>query len=134
LLALQGLFPNRPVLLGEFGYRATELGDDGAAVEETAAWLQLMADGFAGGLKWMLTDTRDGTDTMGLFRIDGSPRPVAYATAAVARLAAGLDATAPLLTFDRGDDGATCYRFDRDRFLALAGHCYTSTLPWEPRD
>jgi len=134
LLALQALFPNRPVLLGEFGFRATELGDDGAAVEEMATWLQLQADGFAGGLKWMLTDTRDGTDTMGLFRLDGSPRPVAHATAAVARLAAGLDSPAPLLTLDRGVDGATCYRFDRDRFLALAGACYTKALPWEVRD
>jgi hypothetical protein len=133
LLALQALFPGRPVLLGEFGYRATELGDDGAAVEETATWLQLQADGFAGGLKWMLTDTRDGTDTMGLFRIDGSPRPIAYATAAIARLAANLDAPTPLLTLDRGDDGTTCYRFDRDRFLALAGGCYMSALPWELR-
>jgi hypothetical protein len=133
LVALRGVFPNKPVLLGEFGYRATDLGDDGAAVEETAAWLQLMADGFAGGLKWMLTDTRDGTDTMGLFRLDGSPRPVAYATAAIARLTSGLDA-ASMLTFDRSDDGATCYRFDRDRFLALAGRCFASALPWQVQD
>jgi len=132
LLALRSMFPDKPILLGEFGYRATELGDDGAALEETATWLQLLADGFAGGLKWMLTDTRNGTDTMGLFRIDGSPRPVAYATAAVARLTAGIDAGASaVLTFDRGDDGATCYRFDRDRFLALGGRCFAGALPWE---
>jgi hypothetical protein len=132
LLALKAMFPDRPVVLGEFGHRATDLGEDVAAVEETAVWLQLLSDGFAGGLKWMLTDTRDGTDTMGMFRIDGSPRPVAYATVAIAQVAAGLDdSPAPILTLDKSGDGATCYRFDRDRFLALAGRCFSSAIPWE---
>jgi hypothetical protein len=87
LQALRALFPGRPVVLGEFGYRATDLGEDVAAREEAAIWLQLLSDGYAGGLKWMLTDTRDGSDTMGLFRIDGTPRPVVQALGAVVQAA-----------------------------------------------
>ena len=86
MLALRGLYPDKPVFLGEFGHRATEIGDEAAAVEESATWLQLLADGFAGGLKWQLNDTRDGTDTMGLFRMDGSARPVTSASTMISRL------------------------------------------------
>ena len=85
LQALRTIFPGRPVMLGEFGHRATDVGEDVAAGAEKAVWMQLLADGFAGGLKWMLTDTRDGSDTMGMFRIDGSPRPIALATVSIAQ-------------------------------------------------
>jgi hypothetical protein len=95
LMALRGLYPDKPVFLGEFGHRATEIGEDVAASEEAATWNQLLADGFAGGLKWQLNDTRDGTDTMGMFRMDGSPRPIAFATAQIAQLAKATEASAP---------------------------------------
>jgi hypothetical protein len=87
LMTLRALYPDKAVLLGEFGHRATEIGEDAAAAEEAATWMQLLADGFAGGLKWQLNDTRDGTDTMGMFRMDGSPRPIAFAAAQIAQLA-----------------------------------------------
>ena len=95
LLALRGLYANKPVLLGEFGHRATEIGEDVAAGEETATWMQLLEDGFAGGLKWQLNDTRDGTDTMGMFRMDGSPRPIVSAALQIAQLANATEAAAP---------------------------------------
>jgi len=87
LMALRVLYPEKAIMLGEFGHRATEIGEDAAAVEETATWMQLLADGFAGGLKWQLNDTRDGTDTMGMYRMDGSPRPIVSAAAQIAQLA-----------------------------------------------
>ena len=89
------MFPDKPVVLGEFGYRATELGDEARPLRSPPTWLQLLADGFAGGLKWMLNDTRDGTDTMGLFRIDGSPRPIAIATTKIAQIAQTTQAAIP---------------------------------------
>ena len=95
LMALRSIHANKPVLLGEFGHRATEIGEDVAASEETATWMQLLEDGFAGGLKWQLNDTRDGTDTMGMFRMDGSPRPIVSAALQIAQLANGAEAAAP---------------------------------------
>ena len=87
LTTLRAMYSDKPVLLGEFGHRATEIGEEIAAVEETATWMQLLTDGFAGGLKWQLNDTRDGTDTMGMFRMDGSPRPIVSAALQIAQIA-----------------------------------------------
>jgi hypothetical protein len=132
LTALRAMYPDKPVMLGEFGHRATEIGDEAAAIEESATWLQLLADGFAGGLKWQLNDTRDGTDTMGLFRMDGSARPAAHASALIARLALAADAAVPgTLTLATDDAGSTCYRFTRDELLALGGRCGSSGSPVE---
>ena len=132
LQALRGLYPDKPIVLGEFGHRATEIGDEAAAVEESATWLQLLADGFAGGLKWQLNDTRDGTDTMGLFRTDGSPRPIAGATALISQLAVSADSSAGgKLTTTSDDAGGTCYRFTRGNLLAIGGRCGASGAPVE---
>jgi hypothetical protein len=122
LEALRALYSNKPIVLGEFGHRATEIGDEAAAVEESATWLQLLADGFAGGLKWQLNDTRKGTDTMGLFRTDGSPRPIATATALISQLATDASAGGRLVV-STDAAGATCYRFTRGETLALGGPC-----------
>jgi hypothetical protein len=127
LMALRGMYREKPVVLGEFGHRATEIGEETMAIDESATWLQLLADGFAGGLKWQLNDTRDGTDTMGLFRMDGSPRPIAHATALIARLALAADTTeAARLTVAADDAGGTCYQFTRADLLAIGGRCASS--------
>jgi hypothetical protein len=55
-----------------------------------------------------------------------------YATAAIAQIASSLEGQpAPTLTLERSGDGSTCYRFDRDRFMALAGRCFANAIPWE---
>lgn len=127
LQALRGLYPDKPVILGEFGHRATEIGDEAAAIEETATWLHLLADGFAGGLKWQLNDTRDGTDTMGLFRMDGSARPIAQATTLISELArASGAASGGKLTISADEAGGTCYRFELGSVLAVGGRCTTA--------
>lgn len=124
LAALRALYPDKPMVLGEFGHRATEIGDEAAAIDETATWLHLLSDGYAGGLKWMLNDTRDGTDTMGLFRMDGSARPAAQAATLISRMALAADRSAPAtLTVGSSSAGGTCYRFTRGELLALGGRC-----------
>lgn len=135
LLALRAMYPDKPIVLGEFGHRATEIGDEAAAIEESATLFQLLADGFGGGLKWMLNDTRDGTDTMGLFRMDGSPRPIAYSTALISRLAlAGDGIPAGELKIAKDDGGATCYRYTRDALVAVGGRCGASGAPIDLMD
>lgn len=123
LHALRALFPDRPIVLGEFGHRSTDIGEARAAVEETATVLQLAADGFAGGLKWMLTDTRDGTDSMGLFRMDGSAKPVVAALRSVARYSG--HGTGPVARLELAEDGegGLCYVVRAGRSLLLGGTC-----------
>jgi len=68
LKALQRTFPDQPVLMGEFGY-STDASRDPAsprpvdprlvALHEAALLCFLRAEGFAGGLKWMLNDVRN---------------------------------------------------------------------------
>lgn len=133
--ALRALYPGKPVMMGEFGHRATDIGDDAAAVEETATWLQLLAHGYAGGLKWMLNDTRDGTDTMGMYRMDATPRPIAHATALIAQLALTPRLTPDMtLTLSTDDAGGTCYRFTRGDLLAMGGRCGMAEAPVELLD
>ncbi len=68
LKALQRTFPSQPVIMGEYGYSTDESRDPAArrpvdpriaALHEAALTCFLRADGFAGGLKWMLNDVRD---------------------------------------------------------------------------
>ncbi len=92
LAPLRRLFPGKPIILGEFGHRTTELGEERAGLEETAVLDLLHAEGYGGGIKWMLTDTRGGSDTMGLYRMDGSPKPSVAAFRVLADQLAGHDA------------------------------------------
>lgn len=135
LEALRGLYPDKPVMMGEFGHRATEIGDEAAAVEESATWLQLLADGYAGGLKWMLNDTRDGTDTMGFYRMDGSARPIVLASALISQVALTPGQPSDMTFALTADDaGGTCYRFTRGNLLALGGRCGASGAPMQLLD
>jgi len=68
LKALQRVFPTQPILMGEFGY-STDGSTDVAkpypidprisALHEAAMACFLRAEGFAGGIKWMLNDVRN---------------------------------------------------------------------------
>ena len=128
LHALRAAHPNKPVLLGEFGYRATDRDERTVAVDEAAALLRLYADGFAGGLKWLLTDTRDGTDTMGAFRMDGSARPITAATQALGRLARTAPPSGTSLQVTEDERGDLCYAFRSERTVLVGGACPSDGL------
>lgn len=121
--ALRALYPDKPVLLGEFGYRATDRDERAVAIDEAAVLLRLYADGFAGGLKWLLTDTRDGTDSMGAFRMDGSARPVTVATRAIGRLARTAPTPDTSLRVVGDERGDLCYAFRAERTAFAGGTC-----------
>jgi Cellulase (glycosyl hydrolase family 5) len=84
---LQRAHPGKPYVLGEFGYATEKLDPDRAALHEVAIELGLLAQHAAGGGKWMLNDMPEGYNmrerTMGAFRLDGSPKPVVAALAAL---------------------------------------------------
>jgi len=121
--ALRALHPDRPVLLGEFGYRASERDERAVAHDEAAVLLRLYADGFAGGLKWLLTDTRDGTDSMGAFRMDGSARPIVDATREIGRLAGAAPSSSMSFAIREDARGGLCYAFRSDTVTLAGGAC-----------
>lgn len=84
---LQNAHGGKPFVLGEFGYATDTVDPQRAALHETALMLGLLSQHAAGGAKWMLNDMPEGFNmrerTLGAFRLDGSPKPVVPALAAV---------------------------------------------------
>lgn len=119
LAALRARFPSHPIMLGEFGVRTTEPGERVAAIYESAVWLAGAIDSWSGAAKWMLTDTREGTDSMGMFGTRGEPKVLARFGPALAELTrdsgtieASGNATTPL-----------CFVFRSARAVAVGGTC-----------
>jgi hypothetical protein len=94
---LRATFAARPVVLEEFGY--SNAHSDGSAVDlkltanyETAIWLYLYSQGFAGGFKWMLTNFPPGFNAVennyGLLDDNSQPKPSYHALRGVAVAAA----------------------------------------------
>lgn len=88
LRALRDTFPDRPVVMGEFGYSTDESKDPAhprpvdphiAALHEGALLCFLRAEGFAGGMKWMLNDVRGAPNPfeagLGVYADQDSPKP-----------------------------------------------------------
>ena len=94
LAAIESAHAGQPFVLSEFGYATDSVDPDRAGLDETAIVLGLLAQHAAGGSKWMLNDMPQGFNmrerTLGAFRLDGSPKPV---VAALAALRAYLDVT-----------------------------------------
>src|SRR5438309_3052044 len=94
LKSIEQAHSGKPFMLSEFGYATDSVDPERAALAETAITLGLVAQHAAGGSKWMLNDMPDGFNmrerTLGAFRLDGSPKPVIQALAA---LRAYLDTT-----------------------------------------
>jgi len=87
LASLERVHPGKPYLLSEFGYATETLDPDRTSLDEMAIMLGLLSQHAAGGAKWMLNDMPDGFNqrerTLGAFRLDGSPKPIAGALAAL---------------------------------------------------
>lgn len=90
LLGLRRVFPDRPIVLGEFGYSnasssSPELSQPVApsltALYEGALLCGLRAEGFAGGFKWMLNDLKDfehnpWESNFGVFQVGDQPKAI----------------------------------------------------------
>ena len=87
LAALERVHAGTPYVLSEFGYATETVNPEQASLDETAIMLGLLSQHAAGGAKWMLNDMPDGFNmrerTLGAFRLDGSPKPVVGALAAL---------------------------------------------------
>lgn len=80
---LSRLFPDRPVILEEFGFATDQLDPAEAALFESAVLLRSFAQGRPGAFKWQANDLAVGANptenTYGLFSPDGTPKPSALA-------------------------------------------------------
>ncbi len=85
--SLQAAHVGKPFVLGEFGYATDTVDPERAALHESAVMLGLLSQHAAGGIKWMLNDMPEGFNmrerTLGAFRLDGSPKPLVGALAAL---------------------------------------------------
>ncbi|TAK34525.1 MAG: hypothetical protein EPO21_09390 [Chloroflexota bacterium] len=76
-------FSDRPVVYEEFGFSNNTIDPAIGSLYETAVLLQLLNDGLAGGMKWMLFDVAGGynprENNFGIYRTDGSAKPIALA-------------------------------------------------------
>ncbi|MBI4299929.1 MAG: hypothetical protein HY677_02245 [Chloroflexi bacterium] len=84
---MRAAFPDKPMLLEEFGYPNDSSDPALTALYEAATMLHLMSQGWAGGAKWSLYDLAKGWDarenSFGLYRADGSPKPIALVLGAI---------------------------------------------------
>ncbi len=88
LKALRRTFPTQPLIMGEFGYSTDESTDEQhpkpvdariSALHEAAMMCFLRAEGFAGGIKWMLNDVRHAPNPfeagLGVYADDDREKP-----------------------------------------------------------
>src|SRR5438132_1348127 len=113
LTAIERAHAGEPFVLSEFGYATDSVDPDRAGLAETAIVLGLLSEHAAGGAKWMLNDMPQGFNmrerTLGAFRLDGSPKPIIGALAA---LRAYLDASgSPPGSLKLEDDPETGVRY-----------------------
>jgi hypothetical protein len=90
LQGLRRIFPDHPIVLGEFGYsnasgpspeRSQPVDPSLTALYEAALLCGLQAEGLAGGFKWVLNDVADADhnpqeSNFGVFRLGDQPKPV----------------------------------------------------------
>lgn len=95
---IQGAVPDRPLVLGEFGF-ANDTVDEAAGAALEAEFVRGVRDrGGAGALKWMLNDFPGGANprenSFGMFRGDGTAKPVVAQFQALGALELAEGATA----------------------------------------
>ena len=88
--AVKASDPAKPLVLGEFGFSNDATSENDTAQLELAVVRAVQNDGGAGALKWMLTDVPAGgnpkQDSFGMYRGDGSAKPVVAAFKSLAAL------------------------------------------------
>jgi hypothetical protein len=123
--SLRRAIPNRPLLFEEVGVATSEASPEQAAILETAMALRAYGEGYAGFLKWMLTDLPPvgdpREDSFGALRLDGSPKPSYLSLGALGAYSAS-SVAGPGATLHM-DAGATVpgYVFTASDAVGLAG-------------
>lgn len=117
--SLRRAFPKRPLLLEEIGIPTSDTSPENAAAIEMGMALRAYSEGYAGFLKWMLTDLppvgNPREDSFGALRIDASPKPIFHTLGAFGSYLTNTaaPATGSVTFWDRAD-GASYSFIGRD--------------------
>jgi len=122
-------FPDKPVAMEEFGYASTDVDPTRGAIYETAFLLRSLSQGMAGGAKWSLYDVANGSDSrensFGLYRTDGTAKPMVGAFRALGDYAAASALPTGNLTVEAdAAGGGIRYVYTAPDALFAAGQTY----------
>ncbi len=123
--AVKASDPAKPLVLGEFGFSNDVTSEDATAQLEASVVSAVRDHGGAGALKWMLNDVPNGgndkQDSFGMYRGDGSAKPVVNAFKALGAVtpvapppSAPAASPAPAAPQDQRYFSQTGYRIDDD--------------------
>ncbi len=123
--ALQRAHPAKPFVLGEFGLANDQVDGDRSALNEVGLLLGLLSQGAAGGAKWMLNDMPEGYNmrerTLGAFTLNGSPKPVVPALAALRAYLSASGSPPGELTLEDDRDTGVRYVYRASDAVLLGG-------------
>ncbi len=132
LQKFRAILPGQPVFLGEFGFSNASLDPDRTASLEMAVFLQLLAGRTAGGAKWMLNDFPNGfnqrENNLGMFRGDGTPKPIVPALAALRDYLDNSGALPGDVHLEDDSSLRVAYRYRTTDALAFSGRRYESEV------
>ena len=118
------------MLLGEFGFSTASMSPEDSASYETALYLQLVSEGLAGGGKWMLNDYPKGANAVqnayGVYRADGSAKPVAAAMRGLADYLSRSPSRGGQLYIQGGSSGYR-WAYEADDALIVSADDYRGT-------
>ena len=121
--------PSHPVVLEEFGYSNSSLDSAASSIYETAVYLQLRKEGFAGGLKWMLNNLASGFDArqmnFGMYTPDERAKPVVAAMAALSDYFGSSSAGPGDLHMDPDSSSGIRYVYTSADALFVAGKSFS---------
>jgi len=116
--AEKAAIPGKPLVLGEFGVANDTTSEEESAALEVGTVRAVRDHGGAGALKWMLNDVPNGgnarQDAFGMYRGDGTAKPVVAAFRALGTLTPLANIPTPAITHDARYFAQTGYRVDSD--------------------
>jgi hypothetical protein len=118
--AVHAVDPGKPLMLGEFGFSNNATSEQDSSSLEVALVRGVRDHGGAGALKWMLNDVPNGgnpkQDSFGMYRGDGSAKPVVAAFKALGVLIP--KPATPPASRDQRYFAQTGFRIDNDAIWA----------------
>lgn len=136
LSGLRRVFPQHPLIFGEFGWSNQSSSDpaQSKAVSptltgfyEAATYAYLRANGLAGGFKWMLNDVQAPNNpyeaNFGVFSAGDTPKPIRDLVLRFSQDWPGVEQKATFVT-KRDADNSFAYRLDFPQQTILGGNVY----------
>ncbi|MFN8455786.1 MAG: LysM peptidoglycan-binding domain-containing protein [Anaerolineae bacterium] len=136
LSGLRRVFPQHPLIFGEFGWSNQSSADPAQSKPvhpgltgfyEAASYAYMRANGLAGGFKWMLNDVQAPNNpyeaNFGVFSAGDTPKPIRDLVLRFSQDWPGVEQKATFVT-KRDLDNSFAYRLDFPQQTTLGGYTY----------